>query len=92
MLRNGGQDPKLIQRLLTDAGVWIDLQAEIKGQIEVASGFRSKYLGLDSDQGELNKVTNQIEELAVAIGTRLQALGTKSQELIQIVRANLNRR
>ncbi len=85
MLKKGGRDPHLIQRLLTDAGLWIDLQASLKAQVETASRFRSEYGGLDGDEDTLNELPGIIREFNDLISARLEGLSVKSQELIQTV-------
>jgi hypothetical protein len=85
VLKEGGRDPNLIQRLLTDAGLWIDLQASLKEHVETAFKFRSEDGGLDNDEEALNELPDIIRELNDLIGARLERLSAKSQELIQTV-------
>lgn len=85
MLRKGGRDPELIQRLLTDAGLWIDLQGHLKEQVDTASEFASEYNGFDSDERSLAELPGLIREFNDVVNDKLERLNAKSQELIQTV-------
>ncbi|KAK3900984.1 ankyrin repeat-containing domain protein [Staphylotrichum tortipilum] len=83
VLRKGGKDPDLIQRLLTDAGLWIDLQGHLKQQVDTAVEFASEYNGFDSDEMTLAELPGLIREFNNVVNDKLERLNAKSQELIQ---------
>ncbi len=85
MLRKGGKDPDLIQRLLTDAGLWIDLQGHLKEQVDSLTEFASEYKGFDSDEFTLAELPGLIRRFNDVVNDKLERLNSKSQELIQTV-------
>ncbi|KAK3293059.1 uncharacterized protein B0H64DRAFT_205258 [Chaetomium fimeti] len=85
MLRQGGRDPDLIQRLLVDAGVWIELQDYLKLQVEKLYHFESEYGRLGGTEEKAKKLWDIIQEFNDVISMRLEKLNPKSQELIQTV-------
>jgi hypothetical protein len=85
VLKKAGGDPRLIRHLLTDAGLWINLQASLKAHVETAYKFTFEYRGRDSGEEALNELPSIIREFNDLIWARLEGLNTKSQELIQTV-------
>jgi hypothetical protein len=68
-----------------DGGLWIELQDQLKLQVEEAFRFHSMYGGLDSAKKELENLSDFIQKFNARISTRLERLMTMSQELIQTV-------
>lgn len=84
-MRSNGQKPRLIRRLLKDAGTWIELRSILRNQIAAAKGFVAEYNKYDNGDQALGQLSKAIDDLTNDVRAKLARLDQISETQIQIV-------
>lgn len=84
VLREKGDDPQLLARLLEDGQKWIDLRDMLQSQVDEAKRFGVDYSNRHDESG-LEDLLRLIDSFSNNVSQKLSQLDGLSKDLIQMV-------
>ncbi len=90
VLEGSGDNPDLLNLLLSDAQKWTDLRRLLQRQINGAMEFGAEYCRKYSEHSSYEELKKSLQDLRTTVGDQLSGLDKTSQNLVEIVRRPLS--